>query len=27
VGDTVEVDGNLYLCDHIGWKLISTNNQ
>ena len=27
VGDTVEVDGNLYLCDHIGWKLISTTNQ
>ena len=27
VGDTVEVDGNLYLCDHIGWKLMSTTNQ
>jgi|688.fasta_scaffold494109_3 hypothetical protein len=27
VGDTVEVDGNLYLCDHIGWELLSTNTQ
>ena len=27
VGDTVEIDGNLYLCDHIGWNLISTTTQ